>query len=217
MAYGAIKGKEGKKMKKLMVVMLVLSALLTGCDRTAELIKPKTVSKGAESTVTEPNKKKKVKISDERKTKILLSQQLRGQQDWTVMGSYYTELTKHATDDGKDRVLLWTEAKPDNGEMKWDETHYWALAVVTNDGAYNLYYKQLAGELYCEVNEIYISGVATDVITLYIFSEKDREIRNYIYDEDDDVFVEDQVFATGAFSTAGVSNKYSTIPESKPL
>ena len=112
-------------------------------------------------------------------------------------------------------MLLGTSAQQENGEMEWEDSHYWTLAVLTEDGAYNLFFQRLHGMLYFEVNEAYISGVPTDVISLYIFSGTDREIRNYIYNEEEDVFVEDCLFSTSQFSTAGINNRYSTIPEAK--
>ena len=43
----------------------------------------------------------------------------------------------------------------------------------------------------------------------------DRDIRNYVYDYDEDVFIEEQLFTTKTFSTGGINTIYSTFPEYK--
>jgi len=204
-------------MKKIIFMLLAASVLLAGCHKTAEKIK----SDKAEDTVVviKPKKGQSGKPgtteTDERKSKSVLSEQLKMTNEWTIMGDYHTKITKHATKDKDERVLLGTAAQQENGEMKWGDSQYWTLAVLTKDGAYNLFYQRLQGMLYFEVNEAYISGVPTEVITLYVFSGTDREIRNYVYDESEDAFFEDRVFSTSQYSTAGVNNRYSTIPEAK--
>ena len=151
------------------------------------------------------------------KTKIYISQQLRGQQNWSIIDLYDINLTKHATADMEDRVLLWTSAKAENGEINSGELNYWTLAVITNDGAYNLFYSRIDGMAYAEIYEKEVDGVETQVITLYIFDSTDRVIKNYTYDEDDDVFVEEQVFSAAEHSDRGFVNKYSTIPKAKVM
>ncbi len=203
-------------MKKIIMILLALSMLLAGCQRTANLIKPEET----EDTVVEKQDKEeeeKPEDTDElgRKTKVPISEQLKMTNEWTIMGDYSTRLTKHYKSDKEDRVLLATSAQQENGEIEWEDSHWWTLAVLTADGAYNLFYQRIQGSMYFEVNEAYISGVPTEVITLYIFGGTDREIRNYIYDEKDDVFVEDRLYSTSKFSTAGINNRYTTIPEAK--
>lgn len=204
-------------MKKIIFMLLAASVLLAGCHKTAEKIKP---DKSEDTVVViKPKKGQGEKTgtteTDERKSKSVLSEQLKMTNEWTIMGDYHTKITKHATKDKDERVLLGTAAQQENGEMKWGDSQYWTLAVMTKDGAYNLFYQRLQGMLYFEVNEAYISGVPTEVITLYIFSGTDREIRNYVYNESEDAFFEDRVFSTSQYSTAGVNNRYSTIPEAK--
>ena len=205
------------KMKKVIFMLLAASVLLAGCHKTADLIKPEETT---ETVAAVKPKTKKVEENDatetnERKTKSVISEQLKMTNEWTIMGDYHTKITKHAAKDKDDRVLLGTSAQQENGEMKWGDSQYWTLAVLTKDGAYNLFYQRIQGLLYFEVNEAYISGVPTEVITLYVFSGTDREIRNYVYDESEDAFFEDRVFSTSQYSTAGVNNRYSTIPEAK--
>ena len=204
-------------MKKVIFLILMLSVALAGCQRTADMIKPKeaeevavVVKPDTEKEETEPEPE-----TNERKSKSVLSEQLKMTNEWTVMGDYHAKITKHAKKDKEDRVLLGTSAQQENGEMQWGDSQYWTLAVLTDKGAYNLFYQRLQGMLYFEVNEAYISGVPTDVITLYIFGGTEREIRNYIYDEKEDAFFEDRIFSTSEFSTAGINNRYSTIPEAK--
>ena len=97
--------------------------------------------------------------------------------------------------------------------MQWDDSQYWTLAVLTEKGAYNLFYQRFQGVVYVEVNEAYLSGLPTNIITLYAFSGTDRDIRNYTYNEEEDAFIEDQIFTTKVFSTGGINNLYSTFPE----
>ncbi len=207
-------------MKKFIFMLLAASVLLAGCHKTADLIKPEEPEKSEGTVAAIKPKAEQVEENDteepdERKTKSVISEQLKMTNEWTIMGDYHTKITKHAAKDKDDRVLLGTSAQQENGEMEWGDSQYWTLAVLTGDGAYNLFYQRLQGMLYFEVNEAYISGVPTEVITLYIFSGTDREIRNYIYDEEDDSFYEDRLFSTSQYSTAGVNNRYSTIPEAK--
>ena len=58
--------------------------------------------------------------------------------------------------------------------------------------------------------------VTTTVITAYVFSNADRDIRNYIYDSDKDVFIEYQEYTTKSFSTGGINNLFTSMPEYKP-
>ena len=205
-------------MKKVIFMILMLSLFPAGCHKTADLIKQEETKETVVVVKTKP-KEEKVKEdtqeSNERKSKSVISEQLKMTNEWTIMGDYHTKITKHIKKDKYERILLGTSAQQKNGEMQWEDSQYWTLAVLTEDGAYNLFYQRIQGMLYFEVNEAYISGVPTQVITLYIFSGTDREIRNYIYDEDEDAFFEDRLFSTAQFSTAGVNNRYSTIPEAK--
>lgn len=204
-------------MKKVLFLILMLSVALAGCHRTADMIERKDAEEVAVVVKpdTEKDEKETVPTTTERKTKSVLSEQLKMTNEWTIMGDYRSKITKHAKKDKEDRVLLGTSAQQDSGEMQWGDLNYWTLAVLTDDGAYNLFYQRIQGMLYFEVNEAYISGVPTDVITLYIFSGTEREIRNYIYDANEDAFFEDRIFSTSLFSTAGINNRYSTIPEAK--
>lgn len=185
--------------------------LLTGCEQASDLVKPQTDDEEVVTDIVEvPEEKEEL---EEPKTKIVISKILNMRNEWTIMGDYSIALTKSGK---KDRVLLATSARAINGEMLWDDSQYWTCAVLTDEGAYNLFYQRLQGVVYAEVNEAYIHGIATPVVTVYAFTETDRDIRNYIYDYDEDVFVEDQIFTTRTFSTGGINTIYSTFPEYKP-
>ena len=187
--------------------------MLTGCQQVADLVKPTDEEQVVTTPVTETKKDNEEKVDvEEPKTRIVLSKTLNMTNDWTLMGDYSISLTKSGK---KDRVILGTSAKSVNGEMQWDDSQYWTLAVLTDKGAYNLYYQRLQGMVYAEINEAFISGVATPVITVYAFSGTDRDIRNYIYNYDEDAFIEEQLFTTKAFSTGGINTIYSTFPEYK--
>ena len=201
-------------MKKGIVLILTLCMLLlTGCEQVSDLIKPEE-----EDTVVNINPgdiKKEEETEEEKKepkTKIVLSKTLNMTNEWTIMGDYSLSITKSGK---KDRVILSTSARSVNGEMQWDDSQYWTLAVITDDGAYNLFYQRFQGVVYAEVNEAYVHGIATPVIIAYVFSGADRDIRIYTYDYDEDAFIEEQIFTTKAFSTGGVNTLYSTFPEYK--
>ena len=204
-------------MKKFVLLLLVLSAfMLTGCEQVSDLIKPKEtedVVSNVPKITEEKDENEEDDAEKEPKTKIVLSKTLNMTNDWTIMGDYNISLTKSGK---KDRVILGTSARAVNGEMQWDDTQYWTLAVLTDDGAYNLFYQRIQGMVYAEINEAFIKGIATPVITVYAFSGTDRDIRNYIYDYDEDAFIEDQIFTTKVFSTGGINTIYSTFPEYKP-
>ena len=201
-------------MKKLRILVLIATMLmLTGCLKVADLVRPEEIEQEVSTPVVETKKKDETQTElEEPKTRIMISKTLNMTNEWTIMGDYNISLTKSGK---KDRVILGTSARNVNGEMQWDDSQYWTLAVLTDDGAYNLYYQRLQGMVYAEVNEAFIKGVATPIITVYAFSGTDRDIRNYTYSYDEDAFIEDQVFTTKAFSTGGINTIYSTFPEYK--
>ena len=190
-------------MKKLLS-LCVLAALLTvsGCSEVSELMEgdatPPPVITFAPTPTPTP----------EPLNRIAISNNLKMNNEWTIMADCdYTITSKK----NKDRIVLSTSAKEKNGEMIWDDSQYWTLAVITEDGAYNLFSQRMSGYVYMEISEIYKRGMATPAITAYIFSGADREIRNYTFDGE--MFVEEQVYNTRGFSTGGVNNIYSSIPE----
>ena len=202
-------------MKKLLILMVAASLLLvSGCENAASLLAPEgkesdvvTQTEAPEKT-PEPSKNPE----DEPQTKIALSQMLEMTNDWTILGDFDFEITQKGK---KDRIVLATSAETKNGEMMWDDSQYWTAAVIAEDGAYNLFSERIQGYVYMEVNEGFMKGVITPVITLYIFSGNDRDIRNYVFDGE--YFVESQEYTTRNFSTGGINNMYSTIQEYKPL
>lgn len=201
-------------MKKISALILAAAMLmLTGCQQVADLVRPEEEDQEVTTPVIETKEEDETQTElEEPKTKIVLSKTLNMTNEWTIMGDYSIALTKSGK---KDRVILGTSARAVNGEMQWDDSQYWTLAVLTDRGAYNLYYQRLQGVVYAEVNEAFISGVATPVITVYAFSGTDRDIRNYVYNYDEDAFIEDQIFTTKVFSTGGINTIYSTFPEYK--
>ena len=202
-------------MKKMAIILMAVCMLvLSGCEQVADLVKPDEEEQ--EVVVPAVDTKKdgdwEEPEQEEPKTKIVLSKTLNMTNEWTIMGDYSISLTKSGK---KDRVLLATSARSVNGEMQWDDSQYWTLAVLTEKGAYNLFYQRFQGQVYAEVNEAYIRGIATPIITVYAFSGTDRDIRNYTYSYDEDAFIEDQIFTTKTFSTGGINTLYSTFPEYK--
>lgn len=198
--------------KTVIILMAVCMLMLTGCEQVADLIRPDETEQEVTVPVNIERKDKTDTEKEEPKTKIVLSKTLNMTNEWTIMGDYSISITKSGK---KDRVLLATSAKSVNGEMQWDDSQYWTLAVLTDSGAYNLFYQRFQGLVYAEVNEAFISGVATPVITVYAFSGTERDIRIYTYDYDEDAFIEDQIFTTKVFSTGGINTLYSTFPEYK--
>ena len=201
-------------MKKAVIILIAVCMLvLSGCEQVADLVKPEEDEQEVRTPVVDTKKENETETEQEEpKTKIVLSKTLNMTNEWTLMGDYSISLTKSGK---KDRVLLATSARSVNGEMQWDDSQYWTLAVLTDKGAYNLFYQRFQGLVYAEVNEAFIQGIATPIITVYAFSGTDRDIRNYIYNYDEDAFIEDQVFTTKTFSTGGINTLYSTFPEYK--
>jgi len=194
--------------KSVVFVLLMLALVLSGCEKVADSIMPEEKAVSAPITA-EPERKEDA--SGAPLKRIVLSKTLHMTNDWTIMGDYNKPITKS----GNDRILLATSAQTENGEMLWDDSQYWTLAVLTEEGAYNLFFERVNGRVYAEVNEAYVQGVATTIITAYIFSGGDREVRNYTYSYNEDAFIEEQMFTTKSFSTGGISNMYSTFPEYK--
>lgn len=197
-------------MKKILVLLTTVVMLLTtGCQTASDLVS--TTPSPSPASKTEAPEISQMEI-DDIKTTIPVSGIIKMNNDWTIMGEYEVELTEK----GKtDRILLGTSAKTKNGEMKWDDSQYWTLAVISEDGAYNLFSQRMQGYVYFEFNEAFVKGFSTDVITAYIFSGTEREIRNYIFDAKEKVFVEYPMYSTKDFSTGGINNMYSSFPEYK--
>ena len=199
-------------MKKFLSLLMVTGILLTtGCQKVSDLLVPEenedetVVSQTMEPTAT-PSPE------DDPQTKIPISQMLQMTNDWELLGDYSFEITKKGK---KDRIVLGTSAEAKNGEFLWDDSQYWTVAVISEEGAYNLFSERMQGRVYMEVNEGFVKGVVTPVITVYIFSGNDREIRNYIFDGE--YFIESQEYTTKNFSTGGINNRYTSIQEYKPM
>ena len=202
-------------MKKFLILLVMMGILLTsGCEKVSDVFVPQSEEENKLAVEWQETEKPANPEEDENtpKTKIPLSQMLQMTNDWTILGDYSFEITKKGR---KDRIILGTSAEAKNGEMMWDDAQYWTLAVLAEGGAYNLYSERIQCYVYAEVNEGFVSGVVTPVITIYIFSGNDREIRNYIFDGE--FFVETQEYTTKSFSTGGINNMYGTIPDYKPL
>ena len=190
-------------MKKNIFVILMIAILsLTGCRQTSDLLEQDVVNK---PEITLPPEM--LEEMEEPKTTIHISQTLKMTNDWTIIGDYDYSITKKGV---KDRIVLATSASSRNGEMMWDDSQYWTLAVISEEGAYNLFNQRMQGYVYVELNEAFVKGLSTPVITAYIFSGNDREIRNYVFE--DGIFVEYLEYSTKQFSTGGINNRYSTIP-----
>ena len=202
-------------MKKLLSLLMILMVVLTtGCEKVSTLLEPKEDTK-EEAPVVVPTQVPQLPVfNDEGVSEIALSQQLKMTNEWTVLGSYNYQIT---TEGKKDRLIIGTSATNKNGEMQWDDSQFWTVAVISEEGAYNLFYTgtRIQGRVYAELNVCYVNGVSTPVITVYVFSGNDREIRNYIYNGE--VFVESIEYTTKNFSTGGINNMYGTMPEYKPL
>lgn len=196
-------------MKKTILAVLLMTLMLTsGCRKASDLLSP-TPEPTPISPIATPFPAGFDGQENEKST-IHLSQTLKMTNDWTIVGDYDISLTGGRN---KDRVVLATSAKVKNGHIMWDDSQYWTIAVLNEDGAYNLFSQRMSGQVYAEVGEAYINGLSTPIITAYIFSGADREIRNYRFV--DDCFEETVVYTTKEFSTGGVNCLYSTIPESE--
>lgn len=197
-------------MKKIVLAVVIMSmAFVSGCRKASDLISPSASPTPAVPTMS-PNLNG-TGTSLESKNQIHISQTLKMTNDWTIIGDYDISLTGGKTED---RVVLGTSAKTKNGQIMWDDTQYWTIAVLNEDGAYNLFSERMSGQLYMEVGEAYVNGLSTPLITAYIFSGTDREIRNYIFTGE--YFEETTIYTTKEFSTGGVNCLYTTMPESEP-
>lgn len=199
-------------MKKLLSLLMILMVLFTtGCEKVSTLLEPNEEVEDVQVAI--PTQRPQIIPKEgETVTKIACSQEIKMTNEWTILGSYNYELTKEGK---KDRVIIGTSAQNKNGEMQWDDSQYWTVAVISEDGAYNLFFRRMQGRVYAEVNTCYVSGVSTPIVTVYAFSGNDREIRNYVYDGE--YFVETVEYTTKSFSTGGINNMYGTIPDYKPL
>lgn len=198
-------------MKKILLgVLMVCMMLISGCQKASDLLSAPTATPTTAPVVTQaPAQTFKPEASNG--SQIVISQMLKMTNDWTIIGDYDVSLTGKEV---KDRLVLGTSASMKNGEIMWDDSQYWTIAVLNEDGAYNLFSQRMSGQVYVEVNEVFVNGFATPVITAYIFSGTDREIRNYSFV--DGAFEETIVFNAKEFSTGGVNCLYSTLPESLP-
>ena len=200
-------------MKKLLILAATLAALLlTGCETASELLKPEETDAPDVIETQKPITQRDDEV-EEPETTIPRTQILQMTNDWTIMGDFRYNITNRSEED---RVVLATSAKHNGDEMEWDDSQYWTLAVIAEDGAYNLLSQRMQGYVYAEVNEGFINGITTTIITAYVFSNADRDIRNYIYDAERVLFVEYQEYTTKNFSTGGINNLFTSMPEYKP-
>lgn len=198
-------------MKKLILTIAVMAVMLvSGCQKASELVSGPTPTPVADIPVTTFAPIQNYEPIEGR-TQIEISQTLKMTNEWSIIGDYDVALTGRSA---KDRVVLGTSAQEKNGEIMWDDSQYWTIAVLNEDGAYNLFSERMSGQVYMEINEAFVNGFATPVVTAYIFSGTDREIRNYAY-IGNDCFEETILFNTKEFSTGGVNCLYSTVPESE--
>ena len=185
---------------------------MTGCETASELLKPEETEAPEVVETQKPITQWDDEV-EEPETTIPRTQILQMTNDWTIMGDFRYNITNRSEED---RVVLATSAKHNGDEMEWDDSQYWTLAVIAEDGAYNLLSQRMQGYVYAEVNEGFINGITTTIITAYVFSNADRDIRNYIYDAERDLFVEYQEYTTKNFSTGGINNLFTSMPEYKP-
>ena len=199
-------------MKKIILLaVLMMMVLASGCQKASDLISPTPTPAVTPDAPVETKFPTGTYSPGVEKATIHLSQTLKMTNDWTIIGDYDISLTDERTED---RVVLGTSAKEKNGQIMWDDTQYWTIAVLTEDGAYNLFSQRMSGQVYLEISEAFVYGLPTPIITAYIFSGTDREIRNYMLVED--YFEETLVYSTKEFSTGGVNCLYTTLPESDP-
>ncbi len=186
--------EERVELKKVFALILMLALALAGCGKASD--KKDTETKPIEAATEEKDEK----ISDkqkEDKITIGLSKELEMKSSWTILDEYSTQITKPGADD-EDRIILATSAGKDkSGEMLWDDSNEWALAVLTKDGAYNLFSQRVQlGDVFFEVSTAHEKGVSKEVITVYVFAESENKIYNFTYDEQEDAFVREEVFST---------------------
>lgn len=189
-------------MKKILI-MLTFVFLLAGCQKTSDLLIPEPSATPIPIATPSP-------VPEEQKPEdeIYVSQVIHMSGDWTILGDYRYFLTNKSQ---KDKIILATSAETMDGEIQWDDTQYWTLAAISKDGVYNLFHERMSGHLYMEVNEAFVRGLSTPIITLYNFGGGEREIRHFVFDED---HFEETVEYTGEnYSTGGINNLFSTIPE----
>lgn len=208
-------------MKKFLILPIICCLLFaTGCETASDLITDVQEKKEQRATqlpteFATPNTDIDTEESgetEEPKTTIFVSDIIKMNNEWTMMGECEGTLTD---ENKKDRILLGTSAQAKNGKMQWGDSQYWTLAVISERGAYNLLSVQINGQVYFEYGEAFIKGVSTPIVTAYIFSGNAREIRSYVYDKANDFFVEEIIYTTTDFSTGGVNTFYSTFPEYK--
>jgi len=187
--------EERLELKKVFALVLMLALALAGCGKASD--KTDTETKPIESA-TEEKDEKIPEEQKEDKITIGLSKELEMKSSWTILDEYSTQITKHGTDDDEDRIMLATSAAKDkSGEMLWDDSNEWALAVLTKDGAYNLFSQRVQlGDVFFEVSTARENGVSKEIITLYVFAESENKIYNFTYNEQEDAFVREEVFST---------------------
>ena len=182
------------ELKKLFALILMLALALTGCGKASDKTDTETETKPVEAKTEE----KKSEEPKEDKITIGLSKELEMKSSWTILDEYSTQITKHSKDDDEDRIMLATSAGKDkSGDVLWDDSNEWALAVLTKDGAYNLFSQRVQlGDVFFEVSTARENGVSKEIITVYVFTESENKIYNFTYDEQEDAFVREEVFST---------------------
>ena len=142
-------------MKKFLSLLMVAGILfVSGCEKVSDLLVPEENEDGTIVTETikpiitpEPE--------EEPQTKIPISQMIQMTNDWELLGDYNFEITKKGK---KDRIVLGTSAQAKNGEFMWDDSQYWTVAVISEDGAYNLFSQRMQGQGWAPSGQVTAQG-----------------------------------------------------------
>lgn len=183
-------------MKKYSIILaFVLILMLAGCDGNEPVVPTLSPSPIA----TEPAKPKE--------TKIEIGEPDPAVADWTILG----EAEHDVSGDGNpDMITLRTSAIREEGELLLDDKQEWILSVETADGAYHLYRGNPHGTPYMEVSEFYVGDETIPVITLYLLTSADTQIRQYTWRAG--AFYETVAYSAGEVADGGISRIYSSIP-----
>ena len=186
-------------MKKLLIILAVITLMLSGCGENPTEAPENTAQNG---------------YNPEIKQNIIKSQTVSEK----IAG--YTEIVSYVGDcdgDGSDEtVILSTAAERDNkGEFLWNDGQNWALYVKDNSSdAYVLYdgYVQ-AGNVHFDVSDYYMADGAKPVITVTVSTGAGLNIKNYSFSKNDDGYIETPIYDTQSTAEGGINRRFTSVPE----
>lgn len=135
------------------------------------------------------------------------------------MTAKWSEINRYTGDvdgDGADEdVILMTSAERNaEDEIIWNDGQEWVLYVKDKDLTYVLLDKYIqTGNVYFEVLDYYTNSGAEPRINVMVSTGSGFNMNSYIFDSDENVYLEETVYDTSKVTEGGTNRRFSSVPE----